>query len=55
MNLQSTKIKLSVKRSPANLVCKGREAKHVSAAPYHFEIGWFDLIFLEDLTNNGPK
>ena len=55
VNLRSAQIKLSVERSPANSICKAREAKHVNIAPYCLEIAWFDLVFLENLTNNGAK
>ena len=55
VNLQSAEIKLSVERSPANSICKARDAKHLNIAPYHLGIAWFDLGFLENLTKNGPK
>lgn len=50
MNLQNAKIKLSVDRSSANLICNASETEQVNIVPYRLEIARFDLVFLQNET-----
>ena len=55
MNLRSARTKLSVDKSLANSMCKGREDTHVNIAPYRFATASFAKVFLLSFTNTCPK